>query len=254
MKLTVSNLAWNVKNSNEMFSYLKSLGINNVEGVLSKIDTWDNLLINKIYDYKFYLDSNNISIPSLQSLFYNVDCQTIFDEIKFISHIEKLIHFSKILSVKVLVFGSPSLRKKIDGWESHLINIFKKIDKLLEGTDIEISIEPNSKIYGGDFFHSISEIVDFITKNNLQNIKTMIDTHNLILEGDDPINYLELYYDYINHIHISENKLKPIEDIKFHLKFSDKIKKLKYDKVITYEVIECDNIYSSIDEFYKIYK
>jgi len=254
MKLAVSNFAWDIKNSDKMFNHLKSLNINNIEGVLSKIDIWDNLSINKIYKYKNYLDLNDITIPSLQSLFYNVDCETIFDEIKFISHIEKLISFSKILSVKVLVFGSPSLRKKIDGWEPHLIKIFKKIDKLLENTNIELSIEPNSKFYGGDFFNSISEIVNFISKNNLKNIKTMIDTHNLILEGDNPIDDLKLYYDYINHIHISENKLKPIEDINFHLRFSDEIKKLKYNKVITYEVFECDKIYSSIDEFYKIYK
>lgn len=254
MKLAVSNFAWDIKNSDKMFNYLISLNINNIEGVLSKIDIWDNLSIDKIYEYKNYLDSNNITIQSLQSLFYNVDCETIFDETKFISHIEKIIFFSKILSVKVLVFGSPLLRKKIDGWEFHLINIFKKIDKLLENTNIELSIEPNSKIYGGDFFYSISEIVDFISKNNLKNIKTMIDTHNIILEGNNPINDLKLYYKYINHIHISENTLKPIEDIKFHLSFSNEIKKLKYDKIITYEVIECDNIYTSINEFYEIYK
>ncbi len=253
MRLAVSNFAWDIENSDEMFNHLKSLNINNIEGVLTKIDVWDNLSINKIYEYKDYLDSNNIIIPSIQSLFYNVDCESIFDEIKFISHIEKLISFSKILSVKILVFGSPSLRKKIDGWESHLIDIFKKIDNLLEGTNIELTIEPNSKIYGGDFFHTIPEIVEFISKNKLQNIKTMVDTHNVILEGDNPINDLKRYYNYINHIHISENKLKPIEDTSFHLKFSNELKKLKYNKIITYEVIKCDNIFSSIDEFYKLY-
>jgi len=254
MKLAVSNFAWDVKNSDKMFNHLKSLNINNIEGVLSKIDTWDNLSINKIYEYKNYLDSNNISIPSLQSLFYNVDCQTIFDEKKFISHIEKLISFSKILSVKILVFGSPSIRKKVTGWELLLIKIFKKVDNLLEGTNIKLLIEPNSKIYGGDFFYTISEIVEFISKNNLRNIMTMIDTHNLKLEGINPIDDLRLYYNHINHIHISEDNLQPIIDIQSHLEFSKEIKELKYDKVITYELIEHENIYSSIEVFSKIYK
>ena len=127
MKLAVSNFAWDIKNSDKMFNHLKSLNINNIEGVLSKIDIWDNLSITKIYEYKNYLDLNNITIPSLQSLFYNVDCETIFDEIKFISHIEKLIFFSKILSVKVLVFGSPSLRKKIDYQLSQILNFMAVI-------------------------------------------------------------------------------------------------------------------------------
>ena len=116
MKLAVSNFAWDIKNSDKMFNHLKSLNINNIEGVLSKIDIWDNLSITKIYEYKNYLDLNNITIPSLQSLFYNVDCETIFDEIKFISHIEKLIFFSKILSVIVLVFWArvKTTSKKIN--------------------------------------------------------------------------------------------------------------------------------------------
>ena len=47
MKLAVSNFAWDIKNSDKMFNHLKSLNINNIEGVLSKIDIWDNLSITK---------------------------------------------------------------------------------------------------------------------------------------------------------------------------------------------------------------
>lgn len=254
MKLAVSNLCWDIGDSDNMLNHLKKLDINNIEGVLTKIDTWDNLTIDKIHNYKDYLKSNNISIPSLQSLFYNVECETIFDEVNFTSHIEKLIFFSKILSVKVLVFGSPSLRKKNLKWEHNLTNVFEKIDNLLEKTNIELTIEPNSKIYGGDFFYTIPEIVEFISKNNFKHIKTMVDTHNIILEGNDPIEDLKLYFDYINHIHISENKLEPIKNFEFHEKFSQEIKKLNYDKIITYEVLKSNDLYESINMFNEIYK
>ena len=115
-------------------------------------------------------------------------------------------------------------------------------------------IEPNSKIYGGEYFFTVSEITDFITSNGFKNIKTMIDTHNLILEDDDPIDVLKTHINYIGHIHISEIKLEPIKNIEFHTKFSSQLKEMKYDKIITYEVMKCEQIMDSVKEFYEIYK
>lgn len=253
MKLALSNFAWDNDDSELIFDFLKKNNINNIEGVLTKLNTWDNISIDTLLPFKENLNSKHILIPSLQSLFYNVDCKNISDEDVFINHFKKIIELSKFLSVKVLVFGSPSLRKKVDKWEESLCRVFKKLDSMLENTDIEISIEPNSKIYGGEYFNTISEIVSFIKQNNLKNIKTMIDTHNLILEKLNPIFELKTYYEYINHIHISENNLSHIKDTDFHWDFSEKIKKMNYDKIVTYEVITCENILESIKLFSQIY-
>lgn len=254
MKLSISNLAWDTNETELIFTELNKIGIKSIEGVLTKLNDWDNLTDNDIIRFKKLLDSYNISIMSLQSLFYNVKCDSILDEDNFINHFKKLLHFSKLLSIKILVFGSPSLRKKSEGWEESVSKIFKKLDLLLEGTDIQISIEPNSKIYGGEYFFTISEIVNFITLNKLQNIKTMIDTHNLILEGEDPIKSLDIYLNKINHIHVSEKSLQPIKNSTFHTNFSSKLKELNYDGIVTYEVIKCENIINSLEKFYQIYK
>jgi sugar phosphate isomerase/epimerase len=150
-----------------------------------------------------------------------------------------------------MVFGSPTMRNGVI--DDSLSLIFKKIDNLLNNTNITLVIEPNSKIYGGNYFHNLNEIVDFIKNNKFVNIKTMIDTHNLKLEGYDPITELCKYYDYINHIHISEIKLTPIITSETHINFSNELKKLGYDKIITYEVLKCDNIESEIKKFVEIY-
>jgi len=254
MNLALSNFAWDTQESEKIFDSLKQIGITSIEGVLSKLNSWEELSNNDIVEYKSLLNSKGISIFSLQSLFYGVKCNSILDEDIFINHFSKLIEYSKLLSVKVLVFGSPSLRKKLIGRDELLPSIFKKLDTLLDGTGIQISIEPNSKIYGGEYFFTVPEIIDFIIFNGLKNIKTMIDTHNIILEDSDPIKEFECNYEYINHIHISEKKLSPIIDSNFHLKFSNRIKELGYDKTITYEVMKCENVMDSVRDFYKIYK
>jgi sugar phosphate isomerase/epimerase len=254
MKLAVSNLAWDAQDNQEVFKLLNDLDINNVEGVLSKIDSWDNLTKEKIQYYSDLLKDNNLGINSLQSLFFNVKCDDISNVDVILTHFQRLIDYSKILSVNVLVFGTPSLRKKINEWENYLIEIFTKLDEMLEGTGIYVLIEPNSKVYGGEFFHNLSEITDFILTNKLKNIKTMIDTHNLLLEGYDPVTEIETHYPLINHIHISEEKLKPLTDHSFHIKFSNKIKSMGYNKTVTYELNKCDNLQDTLKVFSTLYQ
>jgi sugar phosphate isomerase/epimerase len=158
------------------------------------------------------------------------------------------------LGVKVLVFGSPGLRKKTEGWEDSLVEIFTYVDNILVDADIKVLIEPNTSSYGGEFFHKVSEIVGFIDSNDLKNVRTMIDTHNSILENEDPNVELVEYFNYIEHIHISEPKLVVIKDDEFHNTFSNTIKNSEYKKTITYEVMKSEELIPSIEIFSKIYK
>lgn len=253
MNLAVSNFAWTYDESKDIFEFFNKLGIKNIELVLTKYKSWELLDDFEILKYKNELDGFGVSPYAIQSLFYNIDC-TIKDTKIIINHLEKLIQFSKLLDVKILVFGSPSLRKKVDNFNYYLSKMFKDIDDLLYDKKINLLIEPNTKLYGGEYFNTIPEIVKFIKDNNLENIKTMIDTHNILLEDMNPIIDIEENFNYIHHIHISEPNLSCIEDTNFHINFSRKIKEIKYDKMITYEVNKCDFLKKSIELFCDIYK
>lgn len=251
MKLSLSNLAWDIHDDDLVLSILNTNNVNNIEGVLTKIDNWDKLSNDVLIEYKKKLDSNNIKMESIQSIFYNVKCDGINDTEIVYNHIDRLIEICSILDVKVMVFGSPTMRTGMI--DDLLSNTFKRIDDSLNNTGITLVIEPNSKVYGGNYFHNLNEIVDFIKNNNLINIKTMIDTHNLKLEGYDPIIELKKFYDYISHIHISEIKLEPIINPETHINFSNELKQLGYNKIITYEVLKCDNLESELKKFVEIY-
>jgi sugar phosphate isomerase/epimerase len=254
MNLALSNFAWDNQDSETIFKSLKENGINNIESVLTKIKDWSELETKDIVSYKKYLDDNGIIPYSIQSLFYGVKCVDITDVNIIKSHFDKLIYYSKLLGVKVLVFGSPGLRKKTNGWEDSLIEIFTYVDNILIGTDIKVLIEPNTSSYGGEFFHTVSDIVNFIESNNLKNVRTMIDTHNSLLENLDPNVELVNYFNYIEHIHISEPKLVVIKEDEFHINFSKTIKNSEYNKTITYEVMKSIDLIPSIKTFSKIYR
>jgi sugar phosphate isomerase/epimerase len=254
MNLALSNFAWDRDDSDLIFKTIKENGFNNIELVLTKLKDWDELDMMDIIEYKKELDLNEIFPYSIQSLFFNVKCNDLTDIGTVTKHFNKLINYSRMLGVKMLVFGSPGLRKKVDGWEESIVKVFKHVDEYLTDTGIKVLIEPNTSSYGGEFFHSVSEIVEFINANQLRNVRTMIDTHNSKLEGNDPNVELVNYFDYIEHIHVSEPKLVVIEDDEFHNNFSNTIKNSNYKKTITYEVMKSNELIPSIQIFSKIYK
>jgi hypothetical protein len=73
----------------------------NTSKLLSKIDSWDNLTEEKIQSYSNLLKDNNLGINSLQSLFFNVKCDDISNVEVILNHFQRLINYSKILSVKL---------------------------------------------------------------------------------------------------------------------------------------------------------
>lgn len=251
MDLSISNLAWDHKDLESILKILKEQNIKKIEGVLTKINTWDLIDEVEIENVKNKLKSYDIEMGSIQSIFYGVDVKSLNDKSTILQHIKKLIKFSKILGYTVLVFGSPNLRNNFN-YET-IVNILNEIDELLVKNNITMCIEPNSKIYKGDYFHTITEIVEFLNKNNFKNIKTMIDTHNLLLEGEDPIDMVESHFNSVSHIHVSENGLLPISNLEFHKKFSEKLKSVGYSGIITYELLQCDNLEEQIKQFKKIY-
>lgn len=251
MNLALSNLAWDFKDNDVILNKLKEKNIFQIEGVLSKIDDFSTLTEDKIIKFKETLNKFGIKAKTIQSIFYNVKCKGIGDTEATINHIKKLISYCQLLNVDIMVFGSPNLR--VGEIDDSVINSFKLIDDLLNKTNIELSIEPNSKIYGGNYFHNLDEIVKFISNNNFKKIKTMIDTHNLVLEGYSPSEEFIKYKNYINHIHISEPELKPMSDLETHIKFYNTLLDNDYKNTITYEVNGLVDFDLDIDNFIKIY-
>ena len=253
MKLAISNLAWNSSDL-DILTNLVGMGVFNIEGVPTKIDHWDRLDVQSMVKFKHYLDIHSVEMPSMQSLFYQTDCTSFFEQEHILAHFERLVSYCKILSTKILVLGSPKLRTNAQDPYTKLATLFSRLDSMIHGTGVTIVIEPNASIYGGSFFFTIQEIVEFIQENNLRNIRTMVDTHNSHLQLQDPIVEFNKYFEYISHIHISECGLRPIEDSMFHRQFAKALHQSTYAGIVTYEVLSCPNILEEIQTFTRLYK
>ena len=145
---------------------LQKYKIKKIEGVLSKINKWDLIDNDELKNVKTMLEAFDVEMGSIQSIFYDVNIRSLNEKNKFTQHINKLIEFSKILGFNVLVFGSPNLR---NGFNYEIIvDVLKTIDEVLLENNITMCIEPNSKIYNGEYFHTITEISEFLNSNNFR--------------------------------------------------------------------------------------
>lgn len=247
MKLGISNLAWDGYVNLE---FLKQNNINYIEVVLPKFISWNNQELNKLNKFIEEAKNYNINILSTQSIFFNSNVNNFHSD-DFIKHIEKVINICDKVKIPKLVLGAPSLRTfKVD---FGLINNFYYIDSILKKFNQILLLEPNSKKYNGNYFHTVDEIVNFIKQNDFSNIKTMIDTHNIILENQNPSKMFLKNVLYIDHIHVSEQDLGDFKESYEHSELAIALKNKNYDGLVVYESKPSTNLLKSIELFNKTY-
>jgi sugar phosphate isomerase/epimerase len=250
MQLAVTDLAFD--GIETVADKLQQYGIEYIEVIPTKIKPYYALSQTDIVMYKDILADYNLKPYSFLSLFYGIDIKNVSQVDIILTQFNTLINYAKAIGVKKLIFGSPSLRKKIPGWEYNLESIFTKLDIMLKGTGISVIIEPVSKEWGTEFWYDVSEVVDFIQSFDLKRIHTMIDTQNAMLQGDDPSLLYVQYKRHIKHIHIAEPGFGKLKNLEMHMKFSNAIR--DYKDVITHEITNKDEFRESIKIFSEIYK
>jgi sugar phosphate isomerase/epimerase len=237
MKLGISHLAFrdNIR-IGKTFETLQKLGIDNLEIVFSKFEHGKDFL----------------SIPtySTQSILYDSNVVDLLDE-NLLKYMETFTDKCCNAGVELLVLGSPSQRNVFD--LDKLIHQFSLLDQILRSKNLMLCIEPNAKKYKGKYFYTVDEIVDFLNIGNFTNISTMIDTHNLIEEHVNILDTLDKHLTKISHIHISEKDLGPLIESRHHLELSYELRKLNYNKMVTYEALHLQNIVESTKKFTDIY-
>ena len=167
MDIAISNLAFDRIDLTKVLKIFNKYRIKKIEGVLSKIEDFIKLSYNDVFLYSEEVKRYGVTISSFQSLFFQSGINSFDDNLCF-SHLKKVIDFCSIANSKILVLGSPTLRTKNS--KSNLMKILRTIDSYLYRKEMILCIEPNSKIFNGDYFHNLEEISFFITFSRFRDI------------------------------------------------------------------------------------
>lgn len=246
MKLSISNIAWDKANDQEMYFYLNKLGIDAIEIAPTRIfpnDPYDKLIEANNF-YKWLYKEYRLYISSMQSIWYGHN-ELLFgteeERRVLINYTKKAIDFAKCINCKNIVFGSPKNRIRKGKNINIAINFLEEIGDYAEKSDVVFAIEANPIIYNTDFINTTEEALTLAKIVNSKGVRVNLDIGTMIYNKEELKILSENIY-LINHVHISEPYLEVIKRRDTHYFLKQILKSEGYNKYISLEVKKVKNI------------
>jgi len=182
----------------------------------------------------------------MQSIWYGHN-EKIFgsaeDRKILIDYTKRAVDFAEIIGCGNLVFGNPKNRDTEDVKRDLpiAIDFFKEIGDYASEHNTIIALEANPTIYNTHFMNYTEQTADMVYRVDSKGIKVNVDLGTIIYNKED-INYLKQIPDYINHVHISEPGLIPIERKELHKQLFEILHEINYDKFVSIEMGNKSNL------------
>ena len=245
MLLSITNIAWAAENDVEMYTFLHDSGFSGLEIAPSRI--FPDKPYEHITGIRRYADElrkkYGLLISSMQSIWYGRS-ESIFgscDERNvLIEYTKKAVDFAAAAECKNIVFGCPINRnvpKSVMNSDEIALNFFARISEYAAKNGVVIALEPNPPIYGTNFINTTEQAIGLYRNLNVAGFRINIDVGTMIVNNES-VSLVAENLDTINHIHISEPKLVPIERRNIH----QEILSLPFDKYVSIEMGNCGDL------------
>ena len=112
-----------------------------------------------------------------------------------------------------------------------------------------IAIEANPPIYNTNFINTTKQALDFISRIDTSGLRLNLDVGAMVYSREG-VSVLYGYEKYINHVHISEPYLKPIEKRAIHKELASYLKEVNYKGYVSIEVgkqEDTESLFSMMD-------
>ena len=245
MNLSISNIAWSQIYDDDMYNFLSKHKINGLEIAPTRIfpnEPYEDLEKAILFS-KMLKNSYGLSVSSMQSIWYGVT-ESIFgsdDSRQFlVAHTEKAVDFAVAVGCTNLVFGCPKNRNVHSDMEPDVYlpivcDFFNRIGSYAAKYGVCISIEPNPPIYNTNFINTTLEAFNICKDINNPGIKVNVDV-GTIIHNNETLDILTDNINLINHVHISEPNLIPIEHRLLHKDLIQELLNANYNKFLSIEM------------------
>ncbi len=245
--LSISNIAWSEDNNPRVYDLMQKYGFSGLEIAPTRIfpeqpyekneeaRMWRQLLKDK---YSF-------CVSSMQSIWYGRQ-EKIFGTAEerevLLNYTKKAIDFAEAVSCKNLVFGCPRNRSLHEGANAKIaVEFFKELGDYALSRGTVIGMEANPPIYNTNYINDTNAAFGLIDEVDSEGFKLNLDLGTMIQNEEDVSELTGKVY-LINHVHISEPGLKPIEERTLHSKLKDLLIKERYQGFISIEMGKVEDI------------
>ena len=241
MKLSISNIGWTKENDLTVYEMMKKKGYEGLEiaptrifpdnpyGRLDEANEWAKEL----------RAENGFVIPSMQSIWYGRS-EKLFgtdeERTALADYTKKAIDFAERIGCGNLVFGCPRNRNMPEGAdESTAVEFFREMGEYAAEHNTVIGMEANPPIYNTNYVNDTMSALDLIDKVGSKGFKLNLDVGTMIVNKED-VSVLDGREHLINHVHISEPGLRPIEQRFLHKELSELLNNYGYNGFVSIEV------------------
>lgn len=247
MNLSISNIGWSIGQDGQVYELMRSYGFSGLEIAPTRIfpeNPYGRLDAAKKWaeDLK---EQYGFSVPSMQSIWYGRQEKIFGSKEEFnalVNYTKKAIDFALVIGCKNLVFGCPRNRNLPEGANAKTgISFFKEIGDYAASQGTVISMEANPSIYNTNYINDTLSAIELIKEVNSDGFKLNLDMGTVIHNQED-ITELVGNVGRINHVHISEPGLMPIERRKLHKELKGILLSEKYQGYVSIEMGKVDQI------------
>jgi sugar phosphate isomerase/epimerase len=169
-----------------------------------------------------------------------------------IDYTKQAIDFASTIHCKNLVFGCSRNRNlSEDGKLDLAIPFFKKLGDYAASQGTIIGMEANPPIYNTNFINDTEAALSLIQEVGSDGFRLNLDVGTMVYNRES-VDILRGNVKYINHVHISEPGLKPIEKRPLHKELKDVLVEAHYQGFISIEMGKTDKLKNLDDAMYYV--
>lgn len=247
MKLSISNIGWIAENDIELYGLMKQIGFEGLEIAPTRIfseNPYEKLDEAKAWSRELK-KKYDLCVPSMQSIWYGRQERVFASEEEraiLIEYTKKAIDFAAMIQCGNLVFGCPRNRNVLGEYDPKIaVAFFKEIGDYAASKNTTIGMEANPTIYNTNFVNSTLSALELIEQVNSDGFKLNLDL-GTIIQNEEVITEIVGKVHVVNHVHISEPALKPIEKRKLHTELRHILLAENYQRFISIEMGKVDDV------------
>lgn len=247
MEFSISNIAWDTGNDQVIYNLMNQNNYTGLEIAPTKIipcDPYENL--SRIMLWKEEInDKWNLKIPSMQSIWYGRQ-ESMFKTEKereiLLEYTKKAICFAEVIGCHNLVFGCPKNRYLYDNVDDQVaISFFKEVGDYAAVHNTVIGMEANPVIYNTNYINETKQAIHLIKEVDSKGFMLNLDIGTMI-QNEESASELIGNVELINHVHVSEPRLAPIQERQLHMQIADILMKENYKGYVSIEMGKVDDI------------
>lgn len=247
MKLSISNIGWNVSHDADVYELMKKYGYSGLEIAPTRNfseSPYENLEEAKSWAKELKVTEGFV-VPSMQSIWFGRQEKIFGTEEErqlLIDYTKKAIDFAEVIGCNNLVFGCPKNRNLTDGSDASVgITFFRELGNYAIEHNTVIGMEANPPIYNTNYINDTKSAFELIDLVGSDGFRLNLDVGTMI-QNNEAVEELAGKVRFINHVHISEPGLKPIEQRSLHQKLMELLVKENYQGFVSIEIGKREDI------------